>query len=39
MKIGNTTIKGNQFNKNCISLSYKKYANKNLKVKVVPPKG
>ena len=40
MKLGNTTIKGSKFDKkDCITLSYKKYANKNLKLKVVPKKG
>ena len=40
MKLGNTTIKGSKFDKkDCITLSYKKYANKNLKLKAVPKKG
>lgn len=40
LKLGSTTIKGSKFDKkDCITLSYKKYANKNLKIKVVPKKG
>ena len=39
LKLGSTTIKGSKFDKkDCITLSYKKYANKNLKIKVVPKK-